>query len=82
MLKLKRLSGPEIIKIFEQFGFAVASQHGSHIKMRRVMADGSRQTLIVSNHKKMKIGAVDGVFKQALQYISEPELREHFYTEQ
>lgn len=36
MPKLRRLSGAEVIKILAHFGFAVASQRGSHVKLQRV----------------------------------------------
>ena len=31
MPKLKVLSGRDLVKIFEQFGFEVAAQRGSHV---------------------------------------------------
>jgi len=39
MPKLKNLSGKEVIKILLSFGFEVASQKGSHVKLRRVLPD-------------------------------------------
>lgn len=33
MPKLKVLSGIDLIKLFEDFGFSVISQKGSHIKI-------------------------------------------------
>lgn len=36
MPKLKTLSGEEVIKIFLSFGFNMAAQKGSHIKLARV----------------------------------------------
>lgn len=33
MPKLKRLSGQDVIKILAAFGFAVAGQKGSHVKL-------------------------------------------------
>jgi predicted RNA binding protein YcfA (HicA-like mRNA interferase family) len=35
MPKLRRLSASEAVAIFQQFGFAILSQRGSHIKLRR-----------------------------------------------
>jgi len=34
MPKLRRLSGDEVIRILERFGFAVYTQKGSHVKLR------------------------------------------------
>lgn len=80
MPKPRRLSGADIIKIFEEFGFTIKNQRGSHIKLTRSCL-GTTQALLVSNHKELKTGAIVGIFKQALQYIPEPDLRSHFYSE-
>ncbi|MBN8636179.1 MAG: type II toxin-antitoxin system HicA family toxin [Anaerolineae bacterium] len=37
MPKLKCLSGKELIKILERFGFEVISQKGSHVRLQRVV---------------------------------------------
>jgi predicted RNA binding protein YcfA (HicA-like mRNA interferase family) len=79
MPKPKRLSGAEVVKILEQFGFAVERQRGSHITLVRER-NGQRQALLISNHKELKTGAVVGIFKQASRYVSEDELRTHFYA--
>ncbi|MBU4480913.1 type II toxin-antitoxin system HicA family toxin [Patescibacteria group bacterium] len=50
MPKLKTLSGEEVLKIFLSFGFNVAAQKSSHIKLVRVQKDGTRQTLTIPNH--------------------------------
>lgn len=80
MPKPKRLSGPDIIKIFEKFGFVIKNQRGSHIKLSRI-GNGDEQVLLISNHNELKTGAVVGIFRQAVRYIPESELRLHFYTE-
>ena len=80
MPKPKRLSGAEIVAIFERFGFSLESQRGSHVKLARVMR-GEKQTLLISNHKELKTGAVVGIFRQATRYISEEDLRPHFYSD-
>jgi predicted RNA binding protein YcfA (HicA-like mRNA interferase family) len=51
MLRLKRLSGTEVVAILQQFGFQVYSQRGSHIKLRRVSETG-KETLTVPNHRQ------------------------------
>lgn len=80
MPKPRRLSGADIIRILGTFGFSVEGQRGSHVKLVRHGTDG-RQVLLISNHTELKTGAVVGIYKQALRYISESELREHFYSE-
>jgi len=80
MPKPKRLSGTDVVRIFETFGFTIQNQRGSHVKLVR-REGGDKQVLLISNHKELKIGTVVGIYKQALRYISESELRGHFYTE-
>src|SRR6266478_3499717 len=46
MPKPKTLSGGDVVRIFAVFGFEVAAQRGGHIKLRRVLSDGTRQTLL------------------------------------
>jgi|SRR5580698_7897119 len=43
MPKPKVLSGADVVRILASFGFGVASQRGSHIKLRRMTSDGTRQ---------------------------------------
>jgi predicted RNA binding protein YcfA (HicA-like mRNA interferase family) len=58
MPKLKVLSGAEVVRILSIFGFKVASQRGSHIKLRRTEAGGGQQTLTIPNHKELDRGTM------------------------
>jgi len=82
MPRIKVLSGVEVIKILALFGFVMASQKGSHIKLRRVLPDGTRQILTVPNHPELDKGTIQAIYRQTLRYISEGELKKHFYAEQ
>lgn len=77
---LKTLSSAEVVAVLEGFGFAVHSHKGSHIKLRRDTA-GGRQTLTVPVRKHFAIGTLRAIFSQAARYVSEADLRPHFYTE-
>ena len=79
MPKLKRLSGNDVIRILGQFGFSVYSQRGSHVKLRRVA--GRQQTLTVPRHSELDLGTLRAIFRQASRFISEDDLRTHFYTD-
>ena len=79
MPKLKVLSGNDLIKIFNQFGFAVQSQKGSHIKLSRVTLN-QKQVLVIPNHKEIDIGTLKAIYKQANKYISEKDLFPFFYS--
>ena len=81
MPKLKLLSGDDVIKIFSRFGFEIAAQRGSHVKLRRVLLDGSGQSLTVPRHVELDKGTLRAIYRQGLRYIPERELRDHFYGE-
>ena len=81
MPKLKSLSGEDVIRILSQFGFAISSQRGSHAKLRRVLSDGTKQTLTIPRHKELDKGTLRVIYKQALRYIPEEQVRPHFYSD-
>lgn len=78
--KLKTLSGKEVIRIFTNFGFAVHSQRGSHIKLRRMGAAG-QQSLTIPNHKEMDRGTLKSILRQASKFIPEDQLIPYFCSE-
>jgi predicted RNA binding protein YcfA (HicA-like mRNA interferase family) len=78
MPKLKQLSGKEVIKILQKFGFKIHSQKGSHIKLRRTGING-KESLTIPNHQQLDTGTCQAIFKQVCQYIPESELLEYFY---
>ena len=80
MPKLRVLSGKKVSKIFLSFNFNVAAQKGSHIKLVRVLSGGVRQTLTIPNHPELDKGTIRAIYRQALRYISENELKPHFYS--
>ncbi|MBC8448906.1 MAG: type II toxin-antitoxin system HicA family toxin [Chloroflexi bacterium] len=80
MPKLRRLSGPEVIRILEDFGFAVHTQRGSHVKLRRIGPGGEKQTLTIPRHRELDTGTLQAILRQASRYAPEEELRPHFYT--
>ncbi len=79
MPKIKQLSGKDVIKIMQKFGFENYSQKGSHVKMRRITITG-KETLTIPNHKQLDTGTCQAIFKQACKYIPESELYEYFYS--
>ena len=78
-VKLKTLSGKDIVKILKGFGFVVHDQTGSHIKLRRVMFN-MNQTLIIPNHDPIAKGTLKGILNQSSKYITQSDLLPHFYT--
>jgi len=45
------------------------------------MANGIKQTITVPNHNEIDRGTLGAIYRQALRFVSEGELKEHFYTE-
>lgn len=81
MPKMRTLSGTEAVAILGEFRFRPVSQRGSHLKLRRVLEDGTTQTLTVPNHKEIDRGTLQAIFRQASRFIPESELRRVFFTD-
>jgi predicted RNA binding protein YcfA (HicA-like mRNA interferase family) len=81
MPKLRRLSGTEIVTVLAQFRFSVHSQRGSHVKLRRQLADGTVQTLTVPAHPELDTGTCRAILRQASRFIPEEQLRPYFYSD-
>ena len=79
MGKMKILSGREVVAILVGFGFSVASQKGSHIKLVRIMHVHDRQVLTLPLHDELDKGTLKALFRQASRYISEESLKKHFF---
>jgi predicted RNA binding protein YcfA (HicA-like mRNA interferase family) len=80
MPKLKTLSGQDVLRILAKFGFEKVDQEGSHVKIRRQLLAGGRQSLTVPLHDEIDKGTLKAIFRQALRYIPEAEIRPHFYS--
>ena len=81
MPRLRRLSGLDVIAILGRFGFAVAAQRGSHVKLRRTLDDGRLQTLTVPAHTELDSGTCRAIMRQASRFIPESDLRPYFYAD-
>lgn len=79
-LKLKVVSGEELVNAFKRLGFTVGSQKGSHIKLKRKL-ENSTQILVIPNHKTLARGTLLSIYRKALLYISEETLKPIFSTE-
>jgi predicted RNA binding protein YcfA (HicA-like mRNA interferase family) len=77
---LKQLSGRDVLKIFAAFEFRVVIIRGSHAKLRRIRSDGQRQTLTVPLHKTLAPGTLQAIYRQALRYIPETDLKPWFFS--
>ena len=80
MPSLRRMSGREVIAVFQHFGFQVHSRKGSHVKLRRVNARGEKQTLTIPDHHELDTGTLRAIIRQASRYVPLDEMRPHFYA--
>jgi predicted RNA binding protein YcfA (HicA-like mRNA interferase family) len=79
MARLKRLSARQVLRILQAFGFAVVSTRGSHAKLKREVEGGPSQVLTVPLHRELAPGTIQAIYRQALRFIPEQDLRPHFY---
>ena len=79
MPKLRRLSGDEVAAILSRYGFLKVAQKGSHMKLKRLVADAA-QTLTIPAHRELDAGTLRAIFRQASRFIPEQELQSHFYS--
>ncbi|MDZ4854732.1 MAG: type II toxin-antitoxin system HicA family toxin [Nitrospirota bacterium] len=79
MPKLRRLAGRDVLTLLQGFGFQQVSQRGSHVKLIREVEE-TRQILTIPLHAELDPGTLRAIFRQASRFISEQELRPHFYT--
>ena len=56
------LSGKEVIRVFEYFGWRISRQRGSHVVL---IKDGEIATLSVPNHKEVARGTLRSLIRAA-----------------
>lgn len=62
MASLPVLSGQEVVRIFESFGWSVTRQRSSHIIMTK---PGEAATLSIPNHKEVARGTLRSLIRSA-----------------
>jgi len=79
MPKLRVVSGKQLVKFFQKQGFELEYGKGSHCKLVRFVEE-EKQELAVPLHKEIAKGTLKAIYSQAIRFISEEDLRKHFYT--
>jgi predicted RNA binding protein YcfA (HicA-like mRNA interferase family) len=69
-----------VITILRKFSFEVASQRGSHVKLRRIGPDGQNETLTIPNHHELDTGTCRAILRQASRFVPTAELMPFFYN--
>jgi predicted RNA binding protein YcfA (HicA-like mRNA interferase family) len=78
--RLKRLSGRDVVRALNAFGFEVVNTRGSHAKLRRAMPDGVHQTLTIPLHDELAPGTLHAIYRQTLKYVSADMLHPYFFS--
>lgn len=78
--RLRALAGADVIAALRHFGFEVVATRGSHAKLRRILPDGQRQTMTVPLHKELAKGTLLAIYRQALRYVPDAELKKWFFV--
>jgi len=68
MASLPVLSGREVVRVFQSFGWEVARQSGSHIIMTK---EGEAVTLSVPDHKEVAKGTLRSLIRAANLTVDE-----------
>lgn len=82
MTRLRRLSARQILRILQDFGFAVVSIRGSHAKLRREIEGGSSQILTIPLHRELAPGTIRAIYRQASRFVPERDLRGRFFGDE
>ena len=79
---LKRLTSREILRIPCRLDFEVVSMKGSHAKLVSAPPEGytgQKEILVIAMHRKMSVGTIHAIYRQACRFIPGEELRKDFF---
>lgn len=68
MASLPVLTGQEVVRVFESFGWSVARHRSSHIIMTK---EGETVTLSIPNHKEVARGTLRSLIRSANLTVDE-----------
>ena len=81
MPHLERLTPREILRLPGRSGFEVVSMRGSHARLVRIGPAGRKEILLVPVHRRLAVGTVHAIYRQASRFIPEEELRPGFFAD-
>ena len=74
---LRTLSGEDLVRALERYGFSFKSQRGSHLKLAR----GKGEILVLPMHREIRKGTLMDIYREALRYVPEEDLRHVFFSD-
>ena len=73
--RLRRdVSGPELAKLLQVFGYAVTRRKGSHLRLTTSM--GSEHHVTVPNHEALRTGTINSILKNVAGHADHRRLSE------
>jgi predicted RNA binding protein YcfA (HicA-like mRNA interferase family) len=79
--KLRIISGKEVIKILESYGFVITRTVGSHARLTLQAEHKETFHITVPLHFELKRGTLRGIISGLEKYISSEKLDGDFYTQ-
>ena len=70
MRRPRDVSGREVAKALEQFGYAVTRQTGSH--MRLTTEEGGQHHVTIPAHKRLTIGKINAILWELVSHFGLP----------
>lgn len=68
-MKLPRdLSGHELIRLLRRYGYEVARQVGSHIRLRSVVR-GHPHLITIPDHESLRVGTLSAILSDVAAYL-------------
>jgi len=63
--KLRRATAEETIRALERLGFTQTRQRGSHVVLKKQLADGERICVVPFHRNQLAIGTLRAILRQA-----------------
>jgi predicted RNA binding protein YcfA (HicA-like mRNA interferase family) len=61
------ISGPELAKLLEAFGYVVTRQKGSHLRL--TTQESGEHHITVPNHDSLRTGTLNGIIKDVAEHV-------------
>ncbi len=61
------VSGPELAKLLQVFGYAVTRQKGAHFRLTTSV--GGEHHVTVPNHDALRAGTLNGILKDVAEHV-------------
>jgi len=74
-MKLPRdVNGEELARLLGKYGYQTTRQTGSHMRLTS-LSKGSEHHVTIPRHAPLKVGTMNGILKDAAQYLDIPYLQ-------